>query len=99
MNLVLITITLCALAFTYYVWKFHDKLAERKAEAQLAKWKMKEEKAIREDAYQRSRAVSFGKTIEHYVCKDYLLFLSDPSFWLRMGLGVGNIQQTKRHHN
>ena len=28
---------------------------------------MKEEKAIREDAYQRSRAVSFGKTIEHYV--------------------------------
>ena len=67
MNLVLITITICALAFTYYVWKFHDKLAERKAEAQLAKWKLKEEKAIREDAYQRSRAVSFGKTIEHYV--------------------------------
>ena len=26
-----------------------------------------EEKAIREDAYSRSRAVSFGKTIEHYV--------------------------------
>ena len=67
MNLVLITITICALAFTYYVWRFHDKLAERKAEAQLAKWKLKEEKAIREDAYQRSRAVSFGKTIEHYV--------------------------------
>ena len=67
MNLVLITITICALAFTYYVWRFHDQLAERKAEAQLAKWKLKEEKAIREDAYQRSRAVSFGKTIEHYV--------------------------------
>ena len=33
----------------------------------LAKWKVKEEKAIREDAYSRSRAVSFGKTIEHYV--------------------------------
>ena len=64
MNLVLITITICALAFTYYVWRFHDQLAERKAEAQLAKWKLKEEKAIREDAYQRSRAVSFGKTIE-----------------------------------
>ena len=67
MNLVLITITICALAFTYYVWRFHDKLAERKAESYLVKWKLKEEKAIREDAYQRSRAVSFGKTIEHYV--------------------------------
>ena len=64
MNLVLITITICALAFATYVYLSHDKLAERKAEAQLAKWKMKEEKAIREDAYQRSRAVSFGKTIE-----------------------------------
>ena len=67
MNLVLIKITIWALAFTQYVWRFHDRLAERKAEAQLAKWKLKEEKAIREDAYQRSRAVSFGKTIEHYV--------------------------------
>ena len=67
MNLILITITICALAFAAYVYLSHDKLAERKAEAQLAKWKMKEEKAIREDAYQRSRAVSFGKTIEHYV--------------------------------
>jgi len=67
MNLILITITLCSLAFTYYVWKSHDKIAERKAESFLAKWKTKEEKAIREDAYQRSRAVSFGKTIEHYV--------------------------------
>ena len=67
MNLVLLTITICALAFTYYVWRFHDKLAERKAESYLAKWKLKEEKAIREDAYARSRAVSFGKTIEHYV--------------------------------
>jgi predicted Holliday junction resolvase-like endonuclease len=45
----------------------HDKIAERKAESYLAKWKVKEEKAIREDAYSRSRAVSFGKTIEHYV--------------------------------
>ena len=67
MNLILITITLCSLAFTYYVWKSHDRIAERKAESFLAKWKTKEEKAIREDAYQRSRAVSFGKTIEHYV--------------------------------
>ena len=67
MNLVLITITICSLAFAAYVYLSHDKLAERKAEAQLAKWKMIEEKAIREDAYQRSRAVSFGKTIEHYV--------------------------------
>ena len=67
MNLILLTITICSLAFTYYVWKAHDRIAERKAESFLAKWKTKEEKAIREDAYQRSRAVSFGKTIEHYV--------------------------------
>ena len=64
---VLITITICALGFAAYVYISHDKIAQRKAEAYLAKWKVKEEKAIREDAYQRSRAVSFGKTIEHYV--------------------------------
>ena len=62
-----ITIAICALAFAAYVYFSHDKIAERKAESLLAKWKTKEEKAIREDAYQRSRAVSFGKTIEHYV--------------------------------
>ena len=64
---VLITITICALGFAAYVYISHDKIAQRKAEAYLAKQKVKEEKAIREDAYQRSRAVSFGKTIEHYV--------------------------------
>ena len=64
---VLITITIWALGFAAYVYISHDKIAQRKAEAYLAKWKVKEEKAIREDAYQRSRAVSFGKTIEHYV--------------------------------
>ena len=63
----LITITVCALGFAAYVYISHDKIAQRKAEAYLAKWKVKEEKLIREDAYQRSRAVSFGKTIEHYV--------------------------------
>tara|TARA_R110000796_G_scaffold30978_7_gene82508 strand:- start:4035 stop:4508 length:474 start_codon:yes stop_codon:yes gene_type:complete len=67
MNLILITTAICSLAFAYYVYKSHDRIAERKAESFLAKWKTKEEKAIREDAYQRSRAVSFGKTIEHYV--------------------------------
>ena len=56
---VLITITICALGFAAYVYISHDKIAQRKAEAYLAKWKVKEEKAIREDAYQRSRAVSF----------------------------------------
>ena len=65
--MVLITLTICALAFAAYVYLSHNKIAERKAEAMLAKWKVKEEKAIREDAYARSRAVSFGKTIEHYV--------------------------------
>ncbi len=63
----LITLTVCALAFAAYVYLSHNKIAERKAEALLAKWKVKEEKSIREDAYSRSRAVSFGKTIEHYV--------------------------------
>ena len=67
MNLILITLSVWAIAFAVYVWKSHEAIAERKAEAKLAKWKLKEEKAIREDAYQRSRAVSFGKTIEHYV--------------------------------
>ena len=67
MNLILITLSVCAIAFAVYVWRSHEAIAERKAEAKLAKWKLKEEKAIREDAYQRSRAVSFGKTIEHYV--------------------------------
>ena len=65
--MVLITITICALAFSAYVYFTHDKIAERKAEALLEKWKIKEERIIREDAYSRSRAVSFGKTIEHYV--------------------------------
>ena len=62
-----ITIAVCAIAFAAYVYFTHDKIAERKAESMLAKWKVKAEKAIREDAYTRSRAVSFGKTIEHYV--------------------------------
>lgn len=64
---ILITITICALSFSAYIYISHDKIAQRKAESYLAKWKVKEEKKIREDAYSRSRAVSFGKTIEHYV--------------------------------
>ena len=64
---ILITITICALGFAAYIYISHDKIAQRKAESYLAKWKVKEEKRIREDAYSRSRAVSFGKTIEHYV--------------------------------
>jgi len=67
MTIALIAVTVCALAFSAYIYFTHDKIAERKAEAMLAKWKAKEEKFIREDAYSRSRAVSFGKTIEHYV--------------------------------
>ena len=67
MTVALIAITICALAFAAYVYFSHEKIAKRKAEALLEKWKVKEEKAIREDAYARSRAVSFGKTIEHYV--------------------------------
>ena len=61
MTIALIAITVCALAFAAYVFLSHEKIAQRKAEALLAKWKVKEEKSIREDAYQRSRAVSFGE--------------------------------------
>ena len=50
---ILITITICALSFASYIYISHDKIAQRKAEAYLEKWKVKEEKKIREDAYQR----------------------------------------------
>ena len=42
----LITVTICALAFAAYVYLSHNKISERKAEAMLAKWKVKEEKFI-----------------------------------------------------
>ena len=67
MTIALIAISVCALAFAAYIYFSHEKIAKRKAEALLEQWKGKEERKIREDAYQRSRAVSFGKTIEHYV--------------------------------
>ena len=41
MTLTLITITVCALAFAAYVYFSHEKIAERKAEAMLAKWKVR----------------------------------------------------------
>ena len=63
----LITITICALIFAGYVYFSHDKIAQRKAENYLAVWKLKEEKRIRNDAHSRSRAVSWGKTIEKFV--------------------------------
>ena len=62
-----ITITVCALIFATYVYISHDKIAQRKAESYLAEWKLKEEKRIRTDAHSRSRAVSWGKTIEKFV--------------------------------
>ena len=67
MTIALIAISVCALAFAAYIYFSHEKIAKRKAEALLEQWKGKEERKIREDAYQRSRAVSFGKTFEHYV--------------------------------
>ena len=63
----LITITVCALIFAAYVYISHDKIAQRKAESYLQEWKLKEEKRIRTDAHSRSRAVSWGKTIEKFV--------------------------------
>ena len=78
-----ITIAICAIIFAAYVYFTHDKIAERKAESMLAKCKVKEEKSIREDAYARSRAVSFGKTIEHYVpfMKDFPVAPKDVQFF------------------
>lgn len=64
---ILITTSICALIFSFYIYKSHNKLANQKAEAYFMQWKLKEEKRIREDAHIRSRSVSFGKTIEHYV--------------------------------
>ena len=46
MNLILITLSVCAIAFAVYVWRSHEAIAERKAEAKLAKWKLKEEKEL-----------------------------------------------------
>ena len=41
---ILITITVCALGFAAYIYVSHDKIAQRKAESYLAKWKVKEER-------------------------------------------------------
>ena len=43
----------------------------------------KRRKSIREDAYSRSRAVSFGKTIEHYVpfMEDFPVAPGDVQFF------------------
>ena len=66
-NMILITITICSLAFAAYVYFTHEKITQRKAENLLSEWKLKEEKKIRNDAHSRSRAVGWGKTIEKFV--------------------------------
>ena len=81
--MVLITITVCSLAFAAYIYFSHDKIAQRKAESYLSKWKVKEEQRIRNDAHIRSRSVSFGKTIEHFVpfMKDFPVDPRDVQFF------------------
>ena len=67
---ILTTVTLLSVAYAVWVYisnKDFNKSAEIKANALLEQWKVKEEKRIRDDAYKRSRAVGFGKTIEHFV--------------------------------
>ena len=67
---ILVTVTLLAVAYAVWVHisnRDFNKSAENKADALLEQWKVKEEKRIRDDAYKRSRAVGFGKTIEHFV--------------------------------
>lgn len=64
---ILVVVALSALGFAAYVYFSHRDLVTKHAEAMLAKWKEKEERNIKEDAFRRSRAVSFGKTIEHFV--------------------------------
>ena len=67
MIIALVIITVCSILFSAYLYFSSNKMINDRAGLLLDKWKKKEEKLIREDAYQRSRAVSFGKTIEHYV--------------------------------
>lgn len=43
------------------------ELAVREANQQLAEWKQKQEQTIRQDAVQRSQAVTTGKIVEHLV--------------------------------
>jgi len=83
MTVALIIITLCSLLFSAYLYFSTNKIIEDRATHLLEKWKVKEEKSIREDAYQRSRAVSFGKTIEHYVpfMKDFPVDSKDARFF------------------
>ena len=42
-------------------------IAAREAETQLAVWKEKQEQIIRQDAIQRSLAVTIGKVTEHFI--------------------------------
>ena len=85
MTIALIIVTICSLLFSAYVYFSAEKIINDRASHQLEKWKVKEEKSIREDAYQRSRAVSFGKTIEHYVpfMKDFPVNPKDAVFFGR----------------
>tara|TARA_R100000908_G_C3749176_1_gene143999 strand:- start:32 stop:529 length:498 start_codon:yes stop_codon:yes gene_type:complete len=67
-----ISVTITLISISYSIWIYlsnrdFNKSAEIKANALLERWKVKEEKRIRDDAYKRSRAVGFGKTIEHFV--------------------------------
>jgi predicted Holliday junction resolvase-like endonuclease len=83
-----ISITITLIAVSYSVWVYisnrdFNRSAEIKANALLERWKVKEEKRIRDDAYQRSRAVGFGKTIEHFVpfMKGFPLKPKDVQFY------------------
>ncbi len=44
-----------------------QEMATREADRQLAEWKAEQEKSIRQDAIQRSQAVTTGKVTEHLV--------------------------------
>jgi predicted Holliday junction resolvase-like endonuclease len=85
-----VTILSCVslIAISYAIWthiskRDFNKSAEIKSNALLEKWKIKEERRIRDDAFARSRAVGFGKTIEHFVpfMKDFPVPPKDLQFY------------------
>jgi predicted Holliday junction resolvase-like endonuclease len=86
LTIILTTITLACLAYsvlTYIKNRNFEESTEMKASAMLEKWKIKEEKRIREDAYKRSREVGYGKTIENIIpiIKDFPVPPRDIQFY------------------
>jgi predicted Holliday junction resolvase-like endonuclease len=83
-------ISLPALLFFLFKTIRYKEWAEREADIKLRELLEHKEKEIREDAFARSRAVSFGKTIEKFVpfLKD---FPADPREAIFLGKPIDYI--------